>query len=158
MNSRTWIFLWVILFGSVFLPSCIIRKLPVVSGLAKKYDEAQDREFERIIAIDKTYAELADLCQSLGDQQKFSLVRRSLSSHGPPEVYYYFHSDVPLPKASSDLRTDLSNKGWISSEDSPRAEMFSFHKDDRSVYFQYGGMGETEYSISCAKISGRNAN
>lgn len=136
-----------IVIAVVIIAGCFTRNLAPINSL----NETREKELDEIISRNEDLKILADICTQLGSLQDFKLLRRSMSTHGEPELYFYFRSDKQFPEASKTFSTFLEQNSWRLLEESRLGKLEYYRKDNLEVNIQYGRIGDAEYGITCAK-------
>ncbi|HKP69488.1 MAG TPA: hypothetical protein VJV05_09405 [Pyrinomonadaceae bacterium] len=134
------------------LPGCNPKELPIINAGINKLNEAQEREIDETIRKSDALKELDHLCRSIVESGDFRLVSRSISTHGPPKLFFYYYSDVDFDSADGDFGRRLGAAGWRTVENRSMNPTAAFRKDDQVIVIQYGGIGSNaNYGITCEK-------
>jgi hypothetical protein len=154
MHARVGLFVFC---GCLMLAGCGLRSIPFVNKSLQNYDEEKEKRLDELISKNEELRLLAKVCQGLGSLRNFKLLSRSIATHGPPELYYYYHSDLPFSETTPVFTSFLESDGWRAFENSSMNPTIAFRKDSFIVIIQHGGIGEAEYGITCGKETKKQA-
>lgn len=128
---------------------CLLKKIPAVNSQLNKYNQLRQRQIDKEIEGNEDYQRLALICGEIGSHQQFELLRRDMSVHGAPAVYYYYRSSLPFSMASAAITGLMERDGWHGVNNRSMNYTMAFEKDDLRIVVQYGGMGDADYGITC---------
>lgn len=139
----------VVYIAAMISAGCFVKSLP------DPFSYGREERLDELISKSERLTELANLCADLGSVQGFKLLRRSLAKDGS-ELYFYFNSDKPFSAASELFSKYFYQMGWERLKESRTARMEYYGARDLKVDIQYGGIGDAEYGITCAKTKASN--